>query len=635
MATINVNSGGNLQTAINSAALGDEIVLEADADFTGNFELKDKGAGSSFITIKSSAADSLPEGTRVGNSSGALMAKLISPNSLPVVYGETNAHHYKFVGIEMTGVGGATATEELLVLTGQHHLTFERCWIHETNNDTATPDSTTTRVVRGCNVNGSDLIFKDCRIAGFRTYKPGQGTVEASNAILFSGVNNQVLVENCYLEAWFVPLFFASGASTPNSATLSSPSFNSGSHTGSATFSNVANLFVGDLVSFKTTGGRTPATNGAHPDEAVAYQVVKVTNIAGNVVSFQSWGSFNGNLAGGNPLLQTPDAPGDARWNGYHNENIQLLHNSIVLNFTSTEAVWTGSGGSSTVLPRASQVSTGNAPKGFIEIKDGKNVLIQGNTFDGWTNGIVLTSRNQSNVLTSGAPCWCGIFDVTIQNNWWKKMANWHRIYGFPIGGPQLEDNEYSNVRSGPVLIHNNLIESGVESFMSSMGAADNVTVTHNTYPGNNEATGGSMIFAQGAASTNFVFRDNILPHNAYGMNCQVAGGGCWPSITQSNNVIMDNRPHDTIVGDGPLTSRYPTDFIAVSGTESSPWAAVGWVDPDNGDFNLDASSQYKGDASDSSDPGVDMVELLAALAGGGEAEAPTVCKFHTVVPCQ
>ena len=55
--SINVPAGGNLQSAIDSARLGDTIVLAAGATYTGNYTLPAK-TGSGWIIIRSSAADS-------------------------------------------------------------------------------------------------------------------------------------------------------------------------------------------------------------------------------------------------------------------------------------------------------------------------------------------------------------------------------------------------------------------------------------------------------------------------------------------------------------------------------------------------------------------------------------------------
>jgi len=150
------------------------------------------------------------------------------------------------------------------------------------------------------------------------------------------------------------------------------------------------------------------------------------------------------------------------------------------------------------------------------------------------------------------------------------------------------------------------------------MGAADNVTVAHNTYPGSDVPPGGSMVIGLGADSPNFVFVDNILPNNEYGRNCQNSQP-CWPNLVQNHNVILDNRSRDGKIGDGPLNSRYPNDFIATN------QSAVGWVDPLNVNYALANSSPYKGKASDGTDPGVDMDALLAALGGVSTAPAVTI----------
>ena len=72
---IRVARGGNVQAAINSANGGDIIELEAGAAFYGNFVLPKK-AITEFITIRSSAANQLPENLRVSPSQSKLMAKL-------------------------------------------------------------------------------------------------------------------------------------------------------------------------------------------------------------------------------------------------------------------------------------------------------------------------------------------------------------------------------------------------------------------------------------------------------------------------------------------------------------------------------------------------------------------------------
>jgi uncharacterized protein (TIGR03437 family) len=633
-ATIVVPAGGDLQAAINSAVCGDDISLQASASFSGNFVLKYKGpcsgSDADYITIRSSNPAGLPAaGTLITPSYAPAMPKLVANGFAPALEAEANAHHYKLIGLEITNIGGSIVTQELIVLGSRssggripfpqhpHHLTFDRCWIHEATNDTTTPDSVTTTAIRGFNLDATDIRITECRIAGFRTYQPTPQGVEASNAILFPTSALRVTVNNTYLEAWFVPLFFGgSGGSSPNTATVSSASLTR------ATLSSVSNLSVGDLVAFKVTNGHQPA-GATCSNCSVMFQVARVTAINGNVVDYAGQGNYGGTGPGGNPLMQSPDSPGLAQWNGYTNQDITIQRCQFVSNFNSTEYVWTHTGGTPTTLPRSQQTSTGSAPKGNIEIKMARNLTIDGNTFEGWHSGIVLTSRNQGNTQTSGGFPWASVENLKITNNWWKRSPNWNRIYSIIIGGPMLEDNEYTSKRGGPVLISNNLFESGANELLAAFAGADSVTVVHNTYPGSSVSPGGSSINGIGS-NQSFVLKDNILPNNEYGIqNCQYASS-CWPNKVQTNNVIIDNRSADGKIGDGPLN--YPNNFVATQ--------PVSWVDPASANYRLSSNSPYKGKASDSKDPGVDMDALQLALSSSSSSSpTPTPTPAPTLSP--
>jgi hypothetical protein len=646
-ATIVVPVGGDLQAAINASNCGDQIMLQAGASYPGNFFLRYKpacsGTESDFITLSTSdVANIPPPGTRITNQFGPAMSKLVANTSSPALEADANAHHYRFIGIEITNIGGAVFTPELVLIGGRssganlsfanhpHHITFDRCWIHEATNDNFTPDGTVTTADRGMNINATDIVVTECRIAGFRTFQPGDNVnVEASNAILFPNSALRVSVSNSFLEAWFVPIFFGGSAGeSANAATLSDVAFDPNSHTGTARFSSVQNLSVGDLVAFKTTGGRTPATNSSHSNEPIVFQVGKVTQVAGSVVSYLSWGSYDGNLAGGNPLLQAPDSPGQAQWNGFLNQDITISRNTIMLNFNSTEQVWIQKGGSPTTQPRSTQTSTGSAPKGFMELKMAKNVIIDGNIFDGWMDSITLTARNQGNSLTSGGFPWVGLFNVNITNNWFKHVPNWDRIYSSPIGGPLLQDNEFSDIRSGPILIQNNVFDMGVEDMLVSLASADNVSVIHNTYPGSPASLGGkSLVFAHGAASNNLILRDNIISNNEYGMNCQIPGGGCFPGLSLNGNVVIDNRSLAGKNSNPSLTTLYPNNRIAPS------QVSIGWADQQQGNYRLSANSPYRGTASDGTDPGVDMDRMLAAVNDTAPRPTPSPTMSPTPSP--
>src|SRR5262245_59736762 len=76
--TLTVKAGEDFQEALELAQFGDVIVLEAGATFIGPFTLPDKGAGSGWITIRTSASDrDFPSpGTRVSPSHAPFMPKL-------------------------------------------------------------------------------------------------------------------------------------------------------------------------------------------------------------------------------------------------------------------------------------------------------------------------------------------------------------------------------------------------------------------------------------------------------------------------------------------------------------------------------------------------------------------------------
>jgi hypothetical protein len=193
------------------------------------------------------------------------MAKLMAGSSVPALEAEANAHHYKLVGIEITNIGGNIVTQELVLLGARssgggipfpqhpHHITFDRCWIHEATNDTTTPNSIVTTATRGIDLDATDITITESRIAGFRAYQPVPQGVEASNAILFPSSALRVTVQNTFLEAWFCLCSLADQVGRrPTPQPWQVGIRYKHTHTGSAVFSSVSSLNVGDLVAMKT-----------------------------------------------------------------------------------------------------------------------------------------------------------------------------------------------------------------------------------------------------------------------------------------------------------------------------------------------------------------------------------------------
>jgi hypothetical protein len=141
MATLTVKAAGGdflltqLQSAINAAALGDTIVIDAGSVITGNFTLPVK-TGTSTLTITTSGT--LPA-YRVGPSHAAQMAKITSSTVDPVFKTDASSHNYALVGLEITTTntflntlvlfGDGSSAQNSLSLVPEF-FTIDRCYLH-------------------------------------------------------------------------------------------------------------------------------------------------------------------------------------------------------------------------------------------------------------------------------------------------------------------------------------------------------------------------------------------------------------------------------------------------------------------------------------------------------------------------
>jgi hypothetical protein len=136
--TINVAAGGDFQTALNNAQLGDTIVLAAGASYVGPFSLPNKTSGSGWIYVTSSQYAKLPgPGQRVSPNNAASMPKILSPANNNAMVTVNNSHHFRFVGIEFAPVSGAftynvvtIGNKDKSTATLANHIVFDRCYIH-------------------------------------------------------------------------------------------------------------------------------------------------------------------------------------------------------------------------------------------------------------------------------------------------------------------------------------------------------------------------------------------------------------------------------------------------------------------------------------------------------------------------
>ena len=171
--TITVKSGANLQRALDGAVPGDELVLDAGATFNGNFTLP-VTSGDAFITVRSSRCAELPAGERVSPAQANLMARLETPNMMPVLVAPPRSHHWRFQCLEFTqgsSVGptgynliqlgdGDPAGQQKTLEAAPHHLEFDRVIVRARDNRTA--------VQRGITLNSAYTSVTNSHISGIK-----------------------------------------------------------------------------------------------------------------------------------------------------------------------------------------------------------------------------------------------------------------------------------------------------------------------------------------------------------------------------------------------------------------------------------------------------------------------------------
>ena len=205
--TITVNSGGNLQTAINNAQPGDTIILQAGATFNGKITLPAKSnPNNKWIVIRTSALGNLPpEGQRVKPSDAVNMPKIITTSSDFAIDSAQGASYYRFIGVEVTDDGAPSQYAPTfpdgskgsynygLVELGRsgrdtqlshlpHHIIFDRSYIH------AQPKTSSRR---GVVLNGAHQAVIDSYVSDFKEVGSDSQAIAGFNGIgPFKIVNN-------------------------------------------------------------------------------------------------------------------------------------------------------------------------------------------------------------------------------------------------------------------------------------------------------------------------------------------------------------------------------------------------------------------------------------------------------------
>ncbi len=308
--TSTVNSGGDLQSALNSANCGDTIQLEAGATFPGVFTFPAKSCDDNhWIIVRTNADNStLPaEGSRLtpcyaGVSSlpgrpafncaltNNVLAKIVltTSDNGPIIFA-SGANHYRLIGLEITraaAIGGVTALASVASGGTANNLIFDRVWMHGTAQDETT---------RGVWLEGASYIsIVDSFFTDFHCISM-TGTCTDAQALaggLGDGPMGPYKIMHNFLEASGENILFGGGAATatPTDIQISQ------------------NHMFKPLIWMK---GQPGYVGGANGNPFIIKNLLELKNaqrvlVEGNIME-DTWGGFS---QGGFAILLTPKNPG-------------------------------------------------------------------------------------------------------------------------------------------------------------------------------------------------------------------------------------------------------------------------------------------------------------------------------------
>jgi hypothetical protein len=234
---IPVKAGGNLQEALNQAACGDTIQLEAGATFQGMFRLPAKQCDDThWIVIRTNAADAdlPPEGTRISPcyagvaslpdrppfkcaATKNVMARIaFAKGSSGPFELQNGANHYRLIGLEITRETGGIIYNLVSTEKGgaADHLVFDRVWLHGTDSDETT---------RGIMLTGDTYAaIVDSFFSDFKCVAVSGACVEAQ--AIAGGLGSQpqgpFKIVNNFLEAAAQSILFGGGPASVTPADI-------------------------------------------------------------------------------------------------------------------------------------------------------------------------------------------------------------------------------------------------------------------------------------------------------------------------------------------------------------------------------------------------------------------------------
>jgi hypothetical protein len=199
-----IQSGANLQTAINALHAGDILEVDALGTFTGNFTLP-TFSGTEPITIRTSTLNVQFPSDKVGPEHAPLMPTLRSMNTQPVLKTLGSSSHWRLIGLrfvvnngaDIVQIGDTAITDAAQVPSD---IIIDRCII-----------LAETTGKRGIQLNGADVTVKGCHISGIKIAGQETQAIDCWNG------PGPFLIEDNHIEAGAIGVLFGGAApSIPN-----------------------------------------------------------------------------------------------------------------------------------------------------------------------------------------------------------------------------------------------------------------------------------------------------------------------------------------------------------------------------------------------------------------------------------
>lgn len=586
-----VPRGGSLQAALNAAVPGDEIHLEAGAEYLGNFVLPVK-SGTAPIVVRTAPSSALPPaGQRIRPQHVSALARLRSPNTMSVLRTAPGAHHWELRYLEFAGnqggygdilqLGDGSSAQNSLSRV-PYNLVLSHLLIH------GDPEIGQKRCIA---LNAAQVSIRDSHIAECK------GVAMDTQAIAGWNGPGPFVIENNYVEGAGENVMF--GGSDPAIPNLVPDGIViRHNHFSRPIAWRDAIVATPHSVSASAGGGGSLGA-GTYGYRIVARRAVTQGAIARSAASAQASVTVG---AGGAVHLSWQAVPEATDYRVYgRTPGGQSMY------WTVTTTTFTDAG----VLGSAGAVPTDGGSvwsvKNLLELKNARNVTIEENIFDNhWQEAqagyaIVFTPRN------SGGTCtWCVVEHVRFESNVVRRVPAGINLLGYDVASrPTRQSNDF--------VIRNNLFYDIGETFAGNGwvfligNEPRDIVIDHNTI----SHGGTSVIYLYGGTSSNpreiygVRITNNAARHRTYGIN-----GDFFP---YGSGVISRFLPGAVVIGNylaGGDAARYPA-----GNRFSGPFEAE-FVDAANGDFRLSPSSQLRNTATDGADIGADIGNLLYGVNG-------------------